>query len=457
MNLRKRLLLISTLIFGLVFTLSAVIVYSAFYKSSERTIYKEMDYTALLTAYFYLEEDEMTKKEHSRIRIEFLQKIGSSKVKLYNEENRFVYGDSTTGKSQFIDSEILNRTRELGKIQFKRGNTFFYGIHYPDNQGDFVVFVISENEFFHTQSNQLLGIIILSLSIGLILIFVLSYYLSDFAYQPINKITNEIEQIDINSPEKSILSIPETKDEIQKLALKFNELFVRLSENFSVRKNFINYLSHEIKTPLASIQGNLEVFGQRERSAEEYRKLSQTTVGNVNEIENILSNLRILTDLENKKPEYSRFRLDESVWSVLDRIGFKIPEFSELIHIEFNTQNHKLLEVRGNKTQIEIALYNLIENALKYSDRETVRITVDENDQKLQLRISDSGRGIPAIELKAVHQPFFRGSNVGTTKGSGIGLPLAVLILRQHNIGFDIKSEIGIGTIITMNFQNPND
>lgn len=454
MNLRKRLLLISTLIFGLVFALSAFLIYSGFLRSSEQIIYKEMNSTALLTAYFYLEEDEMTGSEHRKIRQEFMEKMGTSnsKVKLYDGQNNFVFGDKDTGKGRFLNNQILDKTRKLGKLEFKEDNTYFYGLHYPDNQGDFVVFVISENEFFQSQINKLVGILLLSLFGGLILIFLLSYYLSNFAYQPIRKMVGEIEKLKFKSSEKSFLSVPETNDEFQKLALKFNELFERLSESFSVQKNFINYLSHEIKTPLASISGNLEVFGQKDRSPDEYRKVSRTAVNNVYEIENIINNLQTLTELEDKKPSYSNFRLDEALWPVLEKINQFFPKAQELIKLDFRVSNPELLNIKGNKKQIEIVLYNLIENAVKYSDDKEIKISVFEQNGKLQIQIIDNGRGIPDSEMSNILQPFFRGSNVERVKGSGIGLPLAYLILKQHRIKFEINSRTGNGTMINLEF-----
>ena len=111
-NLRKKLIVNSTLIFGLVYTVSALLIYMVYYRNSEQIIFNELESTSLLTAYFYLEEDELSRKEHNKIKEQFMGKIQNSKVKLYNERNEFSFGDQYTGFEQFLTADILDRTRK---------------------------------------------------------------------------------------------------------------------------------------------------------------------------------------------------------------------------------------------------------------------------------------------------------------------------------------------------------
>lgn len=452
-NLRKKLIVNSTLIFGLVYTVSALLIYMVYYRNSEQIIFNELESTSLLTAYFYLEEDELSRKEHNKIKEQFMGKIQNSKVKLYNERNEFSFGDQYTGFEQFLTADILDRTRKLGKYKFKIDNNYFYGIYYPDNQGNFVVYVITENVFFESQSRQLIYILTGSLVLGLLLILLFSRYLSKIAYQSITKIANQIDSIDIYSKDADYLALPETNDEVQKMVLKFNELLKGMAENFNIQKNFINYLSHEIKTPLTAISGNLEVFGQKNRNPEEYKTLSRNALKNVYEIKNIIKNLLILSGLEKTESKPSQFRIDELTWKVCDKIISHYPEAKQLIKIDIQIDQSELFQVYGSDNQLEIAIYNLIENAVKYSNQKPIQIEFSEVENHLQLIIQDHGKGIPEDELKFISEPFQRGSNVLSTKGSGIGLSLALLILEQNQIGFSIQSKINEGTTIRLKFK----
>src|SRR5690606_20412962 len=125
---------------------------------------------------------------------------------------------------------------------------YYYGMYYPDNQGDFVVVVAASNAFFASQRNQLLLMMAIALGIGLIIIFLLSYGLSRIAYRPISSVIQQVNELKVDNLERA-LTLPKAKDELYELINTFNELLRRLSESFVIQKNFINYVSHEFKTP----------------------------------------------------------------------------------------------------------------------------------------------------------------------------------------------------------------
>ena len=114
--------------------------------------------------------------------------------------------------------------------------------------------------------------------------------------------------------------------------------------------------------------------------------------------------------------------------------------------------DEKLLSVKGSEMQIQLALYNLTENAVKYSNKNPIRISLSEAHNQLQITIQDYGKGIQKDDLNLVQQTFYRGKNVGEIKGSGIGLSLATIIFKQNNIQFSITSEENSGTQITLLF-----
>lgn len=447
MKIRNRLTLISSLTFGFVFIIASVLIYFAFYNSSEKVVFKELQKTCLLSAIYYLEKDELPHYEHSAIKEQFEENIQNDIVRVYDLNNVIVYGEKEADRN--ISPENLGFIRRNKKLSFKSNNHFYYGIFYNDNQGDFVVFVKTKSEVFKSQTNRLLVIMIVVLFAGLLLIFLLSRLLSNIAYRPITKVINQVNSMELNSLDNPISS-SNTNDEIQDLITTFNNLLSRLSDTFAIQKNFINYVSHEFKTPLASISGNLEVFAQKERTPEEYQKVTSEALENVYHIEEILNNLMMLSGLKTIHQENETFRIDETLWDINDKI-FEIHESQE-IGIDLNVENEELLSVKGNEVQIKVALYNLIENAVKYSDGNPIKISLSEVNNQLQIIIQDFGKGIQKEDLHYIQQTFYRGKNVGNIKGSGIGLSLATIIFKQNNIQFTIYSEENSGTRITLLF-----
>lgn len=447
MKIRNRLTLISSLTFGFVFIIASVLIYFAFYNSSEKVVFKELQKTCLLSAIYYLEKDELPHYEHSAIKEQFEENIQNDIVRVYDLNNVIVYGEKEADRN--INPTNLNFIRKNKKLSFKSNNHFYYGIFYNDNQGDFVVFVKTKSEVFKSQTNRLLVIMIVVLFGGLFLIFLLSRLLSNIAYRPITNVINQVNSMELSSLDDPILS-SNTNDEVQELIATFNNLLSRLSDTFAIQKNFINYVSHEFKTPLASISGNLEVFAQKDRTPEEYQKVTSEALENVYHIEEILNNLMMLSGLKTIHQENENFRIDETVWDINDQI-FETHEKQE-IGIDLDVKNEELLSVKGNEVQIRLALYNLIENAVKYSEGNPIKISLSEVNNQLQIIIEDYGKGIQKEDLNYIQQTFYRGKNVGNIKGSGIGLSLATIIFKQNNIQFAIHSEENSGTRITLLF-----
>ena len=447
MKLRNRLTLISSATFGFVFIIASVLIYISFYNSSEKVVFKELQKTCLLSAIYYLEKDELPHYEHSAIKDQFEENIQNDIVRVYDEYNRIAFGNKQIDRN--INAKNLEFIRKNRKLSFKSNNHFYYGIFYNDNQGDFVVFVKTTSDVFNSQTNRLLVIMIIVLFAGLFLIFLLSRLLSSIAYKPITKVINQVNSMELNNLDKPISS-SNTNDEVQDLITTFNNLLSRLSDTFAIQKNFINYVSHEFKTPLASISGNLEVFAQKERTPEEYQKVTSEALENVYHIEEILNNLMMLSGLKTIHSDNETFRIDETVFNINDKI-FEVYNNQE-IKIDLEVMDEKLLSVKGSEMQIQLALYNLIENAVKYSNQNPIRISLSESKNQLQITIQDYGKGIQKDDLNLVQQTFYRGKNVGNIKGSGIGLSLATIIFKQNNIQFSITSEENAGTQITLLF-----
>lgn len=447
MKIRNRLTLISSATFGFVFIIASVLIYLAFYNSSEKVVFKELQKTCLLSGIYYLEKDELPHYEHSAIKEQFEENIQNDIVRVYDWNNTIVYGEKEADRN--INPKELEFVRKNKKLSFKSNNHFYYGIFYNDNQGDFVVFVKTKSEVFKSQTNRLLVIMIIVLFAGLLLIFFLSRLLSNIAYRPITEVISQVNSMELNSLDQPISS-SNTNDEVQDLITTFNNLLSRLSDTFAIQKNFINYVSHEFKTPLASISGNLEVFAQKDRTPEEYQKVTSEALENVYHIEEILNNLMMLSGLKTITLENETFRIDETLWNINDKI-FEAYDRQE-IRIDLEVKDEKLLSVKGSELQLQLALYNLIENAVKYSDGNPIKISLSETDGQLKITIQDYGKGILKEDLDYIQQTFYRGKNVGNVKGSGIGLSLATIIFKQNNIQFSIYSKENAGTLITLLF-----
>ncbi len=448
MKIRNRFTLISSLTFSVVFVIASLITYFSFYSYSEKIVYNELQKTCLLTGIFYLEKDELPENQHLIIGQQFKENSVEIVSRVYNEKNQIVYGDKTSDHN--INSKRLDYIRKNRTLSFKSKHHFYFGTYYHDNQGDFVVFVKKNDTDFKTMTDRLLIIMILVLISGLVSIYLASRLLSNLAYTPIKNIINQVNEIQASSLDKQIVS-SNTKDDIQELIETYNNLLKRLSDTFIIQKNFINYVSHEFKTPLTAISGNLEVFAQKDRTSTEYKEMSQKVLENVYQIEDTINTLMMLSGLRENMELNEIFRVDELVWDINDQLSESY-HLKGQIQIALEVLNDKLLSIQGNSNEIKIALFNIIENAVKYSDGNPIKISLLEQNQQLKIVVEDQGKGISEDDLQFIKQTFYRGKNVSDIKGSGIGLTLANVIFKQNNIEFNIASKKGVGTTVTLVF-----
>lgn len=445
MNIRNRLALISSIVFGVIFSVAAAIIYFFFLQSTQRNIINDLQKTCLISGIYYLEKDEQTLSEHNEVKMQFEELINSSMVAVIDTANKIQFGQLEGDRN--ITSSVLSKIRQQKRHSFKSENHFYYGMFYKDNQGDFVVIVKENNESFRAQVERLLIILVSVLIIAWISIVILSVALSKIAYRPIKRVIEGVNARTLDNLASPIPYSP-TNDELQELIETYNGLLNRVNNVFLAQKNFINYISHEFKTPLTAISVALEVFSQKERSSKEYKEVSRAALNYVYELESILTSMMILAGVNSQTNRKQLVRIDEIIWDLIDKCK---KQYNANIAIEIQVNDYKKLEYNGNETQLQIAFYNILENAIKYSKNKPVSILVLEKNHGIHVLIRDQGPGISAADFPHIHQAFYRGKNSEGVVGSGVGLSLAQVIFEQHKILFEI-SPTKEGTSVSLIF-----
>lgn len=450
MKIQHKLTLNSSLVFGLVFTISSVLIYLNFVRSAERIFFEELARTASLTAMFYLEEDELTTKEYSRIEKKFLTASANQEIRLYDKKGFIHYGEADPDTN--ITAKILKTIRANNHYSFKVGNAFYYAIYYRDNQGSFSIIIKANNPTLEAQESEFVRILLIALTVGMLVIVTLSYTLSKVAYSPVRQIIEQVKNIDMNG-QKHQLTYPRTKDELEDLFQEFNSILEKVYQNIQIQKNFISHASHELRSPLSSIVGDLEVLLQKDRDIIEYKNVSENVLNDAERLEKILENLLVLSGLDQKNTQKTQpERIDEILWEVLDKLATEYQTTKINLHWDLPEDTSGLLEYNCVKTQIYMALYNLIENAAKFSDQQPVDITLKKIENKLILQIRDQGIGISEQDIRHISEPFYRGHNTGKIKGNGLGMAIAYKIFSNHDIGISIESTPDNGTRISLDF-----
>lgn len=448
MKVQTRLSLFCSLVFGVIFAILSLLIYALYYNNAEKSIYQGLQKTVQITALFYLEEDELNSKDFAKIRKQFEEAVSDSYYQIYNEDNQISYGAKTAN----ISPDILDRIRQEKQLSFSTDEFICTGIFYEDNQGDFVVITKKKKEDLNEQVNQLLWVLLAAFVIGLLAIIGLSRWVSHMAYRPFRKIIDQVNRISTKNLDTQIGS-PQTKDELQDLTDTFNVLLNKLSETFIIQKNFVSYVSHEFKTPLASILGNLEVFSIKDRTSEEYKQLSEKLIQQIYHLEEILNILIVISDLREDSDIRTQIRIDDLIWEIISKISDRYTGSKIRVNIDILPEDEQLLSINKDKTQLLMSMFNLIENAVKYSQGNTVDIQLSKKENNLSIAITDRGIGIPSDQLVNISKPFYRANNTNKIQGSGIGLSIALRILEKNQIKYEIISEENKGTTVILVFS----
>ncbi|MDR0543433.1 MAG: HAMP domain-containing histidine kinase [Dysgonamonadaceae bacterium] len=445
MKVQTRLAVFCSLVFGVIFILIAVVIFTLYYNNTQSLIYNNLKKITDISALFYLEEDELNEADFEKIKTQFREIVSGADYQVYNSDNRLVYG-----RQDFVlAGTFLDRIRDRKQSFFTTEDCFCYSIFYEDNQGDFVIIAKEKRAVLTEQVHPLLWILIMCFIIGLMAIILLSRWVSHIAYRPFSKVIRQVNNISAHNLDVQIES-PDTKDELQELIRTFNLLLSKISETFIIQRNFVSYVSHEFKTPLASLIGNLEVFSLKDRTPEEYRRLSEKLVRQVNQMEKILDVLMIVSDFRKATPSTVQTRLDELLWEVIHKVTELYPRADIQVNLNIQPEEEALLSVSTEHAQLLLLLFNLVENAVKYSQGKPVKALVYSRDNRLCLSVTDEGIGIMPEHLANISKPFYRADHTGRIEGCGIGLSIALRIMEKNRIEYEIQSEVNVGTTITL-------
>ena len=219
-----------------------------------------------------------------------------------------------------------------------------------------------------------------------------------------------------------------------------------------VKRDFVVNLSHELRTPLTSIKGYLETMEQDAGSASPYLEIIKR---NADRLGLIVEDLMRLSELEDSQ---TRLNLEEvDVRSLIDNV---IPAFAHRLaekHLEIQVDaGTEPLLVMADPFRLEQVLVNLIDNAVKYTERGAIRVSLRKDDRRLVIEVADTGIGIPKEHLPRIFERFYvvdksRSRRVG---GTGLGLAIVKHIVLLHNGSVDVESTPGEGTKFTVSLPS---
>ena len=308
-----------------------------------------------------------------------------------------------------------------------------------------------EQEIQETKEDFLLRSVIAT-TIIILLSSVCTYFLTKKTLTPLQKLTSEVSQIQAQNLSTQLAG-PNSKDEIAQLTSSFNEMLARLDNAFSTQKQFSANAAHELRTPLAVLQTNLEVFEKKqEPEMVEYRQLFTMIKEQTARLSQLVGTLLDMTNLKSV-PRTDQVTLEELVDEVFCDLDPVAEKAGISIHFNDSANQDSHTDVTGSYVLLYRAVYNLVENAIKYNrPHGSVSVSVKQENGQAMVLVTDTGIGISPENQKKIFDPFFRvdKSRSRAMGGAGLGLALVDSIAKEHGGTVKVLESSETGSTIAL-------
>lgn len=436
-----------------VLAVTSPITYTFLIKQKANELYKAANEISNTYAkYFY---DDSLSTDDVRKQLNAAGDFSSLTIWIMNTDGEVIYNSATDAQNS-NHFRIDAFAKEGPSKNFYRDGDF-YGhfteemlsvlapITYNYNLNGYVV-IHSPVTKIHEQRNDLNLIILATIAVVFVLSTLILIVFTDIVYIPLKKITKATEAYaegDFTYP----IDV-DKNDEIGYLAASLTYMADKLSHFEDDQKKFIANVSHDFRSPLTSMKGYLEAMADGTIPPEQHEKYIEIVKNETERLTKLTNNLLTLNNLN-----ITGMNLDISDFDINKTIRNTVATFEGTCkqkHISFNlVLTGEQLFVSADKGKIEQVLYNLIDNAIKFSKPDSsIKIETNEKNETIFVSVKDSGIGIPKDNLKQIFDRFYKTdhSRGKDKKGTGLGLSIVKEIINAHHENINVISTVDVGT-----------
>ncbi|RXJ65816.1 two-component sensor histidine kinase [Halarcobacter ebronensis] len=358
-------------------------------------------------------------------------------------------------KSTIFPDEIPinHKNIKLEIIDFQEYENFIVGeIKFSMLNNPYILQVATNYKILNETMQNLFYILIFIIPIILIFSITGGYFLIYKSFNPIEEILENLREINSTTLSKRLL-YSKREDEIDMLAKEINSLLERLEISFDKINQFSSDASHELKTPLTIIRGEIEIALRKDREKQEYKTTLQSCLDEVLIIQQTIDDLLFLA-----KEESSEKSIHETIY--VDELTLEaakeLKPFAKIKNIEIKIQIDDIFQIEGHSKLLKIGIKNILKNAIVYS-HEASSVTVKnsiENDNFV-ITIEDKGIGISKEDQTKIFEKFYRTdkSRNKESGGTGLGMSIVEKIAKLHGAKIELQSQEKVGTTVKLIFK----
>jgi heavy metal sensor kinase len=371
-------------------------------------------------------------------------------IRITRADGTLVYVSGAPKDASFDPAEVpllspSPKTEFYRKLKLSGGNTLLVAALNFRSSGnpDYLVEFGALLDPVETMLNHLFLQLALGLPLGVILIAGGGFLLLRRALTPVEQITRAAEQITQHNL-SGRLPVAPTGDELEQLSVSLNRMIARLDEAFQNSKRFVADASHDLRTPLTILRGELESFAADSRLTAEMRDRVGSMLEEAMLLSKIVEQLFLLSRLDagEARAEWTCFDLAELAQTTASQMSL----LAEDKGISISCDTDQPIRVEGDRVRLKQVVVNLLDNAIKYTpEKGAVQLRVRGLNGQAVLEVIDNGMGIPAEALPHIFERFYRVDKTrsGESESAGLGLAIVKSICAAH--GAEVEAQSGVG------------
>ena len=391
MNIRTRLALQFLVLVSLIVGVAFVVVYTRAAEFRTEEFHDRMRSRGESTANLLLDVAEVDDRLLRKIEQNSPVRLINEGLSIYDDHNALLIHLGEDHALLRITPALLDSIRQQGELERITTERELLAFHVRSPKSGFVAVISGQDLYGRRKLQDQARVMLVTFLVGLVLIFFISRTFARRALSPLQRLILDLRSI--TASDLSRRTDPGTgTDEIAQVAASFNDLLGRLEAAFGTQKNFIANASHEMRTPLTAISGQLEVLLLKERSGEDYRNALKSVVEDMHALNRLNDRLLMMAQTDAASITFAPVRLDELIWAARTEV-LRTKTFNQVIVTIEGFEEASDLTVNGNEVLLRCMIVNLMENACKYSGDHQALVTLRGKGERVTLDVEDRGSG----------------------------------------------------------------
>ena len=448
MTIRTRLTLLFSSIVSTLLIIFCVVIYLENEFNRQQEFKNRLREEALTSADILFGKEEISPDLLKLLDKNQMTVLAQEEIVVYNSKNKLVYESGTDYLT--VQPEIFDQIRKEKEVSFQQGDHEVLGLIYNNGKENLVIIASALDKYGRSEQRNLGLMLIIGGFLMVGMMFIAGWIFAGKSLKPIQDIIKSIDKIGGASQLDLRLDEGNQTDELAQLSQRFNKMLNRLEKAFKLQRAFVSHASHELRTPLTAITGQIQVSLLANDNPEELKLMIQSVLEDVQQLNRLTNNLLDMTsiDSDDSKTNFKKVNIAEIAWQVREILLKKSADYKAIIQLD--EKSNSLPEVNGNEALLYTAFLNLMENGIKFSSNQLVKVNFKINSKDIVITFQNGGSIILRNELSSIFESFRRGSNARNTKGHGVGLSLTQKIISLHEGKISVQSSENEGTTFTI-------